>query len=175
MGEDASLSLQLNAERQYINQMRIEILRSLKQMPGIQFVGGLSDNTYTRTVAPDLILPAKMSDRRNYMRMVHRSDICIGSMGLHESIGWKTGEYVAASKAIVNEKLHYQVPGDYQKGVHYLEFETADQCVRAVRELINDPQKVYEMKCANRDYYEKYLRPDVLVKNSLDIVNRMIK
>lgn len=35
---------------------------------------------------------------------MHDTDICIGSMGLHKSIGWKTGEHIAASKAIINEK-----------------------------------------------------------------------
>lgn len=171
--EDISLTPNLNAERRYINNMRIEILRCLKSMPEIHFVGGLSDNPYTRTVAPDLILPEKLVDRRTYLKMVHNSDICIGSMGLHESIGWKTGEYVAASKAIVNEKLHYQLPGNYQEGTHYLGFDTAEQCVRAVKELINNPHKLYKMKCANYEYYLHFLKPDILVENTLDIADRI--
>lgn len=42
--------------------------------------------------------------------MVKESDICITTTGLHRSIGWKFAEYIAASKAIVTEKLNYS-PG----------------------------------------------------------------
>jgi hypothetical protein len=162
----------LNEERRYINQMRIDVVRKLKNMPEIRFVGGLLNNGTSQALAPDLVMPAKMVDRRNYLRLMHKSDICIGTMGLHESIGWKTGEYVAAAKAIVNEKFHYTVPGDFAPEKNYLEFETAEQCIAAVESLIASPEKVYEMKCRNREYYLNYLRPDVLIRNTLDIADR---
>lgn len=171
-GEDNSVSEVLNEERRYINQMRIDVVRKLKNMPEIRFVGGLLNNGTSQALAPDLVMPAKMVDRRNYLRLMHKSDICIGTMGLHESIGWKTGEYVAAAKAIVNEKFHYTVPGDFAPEKNYLEFETAEQCIAAVESLIASPEKVYEMKCRNREYYLNYLRPDVLIRNTLDIVDR---
>ena len=171
-GEDNSVSEVLNEERRYINQMRIDVVRKLKNMPEIRFVGGLLNNGTSQALAPDLVMPAKMVDRRNYLRLMHKSDICIGTMGLHESIGWKTGEYVAAAKAIVNEKFHYTVPGDFVPEKNYLEFETAEQCIAAVESLIASPEKVYEMKCRNREYYLNYLRPDVLIRNTLDIADR---
>lgn len=51
---------------------------------------------------------------------MRRSDICIGSTGLWDSIGWKTGEYVAAARAVVNERFVYEVPGGFREGVNYL-------------------------------------------------------
>ncbi len=104
------------------------------------------------------------------MALLHQCDICIGTMGLHESIGWKTGEYVAAAKAIVNERFHYQVTGDFAEGVNYLPFETAQECIAAVQQLVEDPRKLYEMKRANEAYYRRWLKPEVLVKNTLDLV-----
>ena len=101
-------------------------------------------------------------------------DICIGSMGLHESIGWKTGEYVAAAKAIVNERFRYRVTGNFAEGKNYLPFTDADQCVAAVRQLAESPEARYKMQKANEDYYRNSLRPDALVKNSLDTVNRIL-
>ena len=96
-------------------------------------------------------------------------------MGLFESIGWKTGEYVAAAKAIVNERFHYTVTGDYREGEHYLPFETAEDCLAAVEQLVRDPEKLYAMKRVNEVYYRNYLRPDVLVKNSLEQIDRALE
>ena len=166
--EDPKLPPDLLKERREINQMRIEIIRRLRAMEGkIHFVGGLPDTDLAQNMAPDLIMPASLTDRRNYLKCLRESDICIGTMGLFESIGWKTGEYVAAAKAIVNERLHYSVPGDFRNGIHYLEFESAQQCVDAVQLLVEDTEKRTEMKKANQEYYQKYLRPDVMIENSL--------
>ena len=164
-----------NRERTYINQMRIDIIRALRERYGDSFIGGLNDNALSRTWAPDLIVPAEYTERKRYLKLVHSCDICIGSMGLFESIGGKTGEYVAAAKAIVNERLHYQVTGNFEEGVHYLSFETVEECLAAVQKLVDDPALRLSMKQANAEYYRNYLRPDVLVKNTLELVDRAIE
>lgn len=164
-----------NRERTYINQMRIDIIRALRERYGDSFIGGLNDNALSRAWAPDLIVPAEYTERKRYLKLVHSCDICIGSMGLFESIGGKTGEYVAAAKAIVNERLHYQVTGNFEEGVHYLSFETVEECLTAVQKLVDDPALRLSMKQANAEYYRNYLRPDVLVKNTLEVVDRAIE
>ena len=172
---DQSLAEQLNEERQYINKMRINIIRALKEMQGIEFIGGISDNSFSRRTAPDLIMPEKMTNRKGYIKLLHTADICIGTMGLHESIGWKTGEYVAAAKAIVNEAFHYQIPGEFHEGKNYLAFTNETECIEGVRRLIADPDRLYRMRLANREYYDKYLRPDCLIGNTLEIVGLSMK
>lgn len=104
------------------------------------------------------------------MKTLHQSDICIGTMGLHKSIGWKTAEYVAASKGIVNETLHYEVPGNFLEGKNYLAFITNEECMTGVSKLVDDPDLLFQMKVNNRQYYENYLRPDMLIKQVLKIV-----
>ena len=163
-----------NAERTYINQMRIDIIRALQQRYPNTFVGGLNNCELSRTWAPDLIMPKKYTERRQYLKLMHSSDICIGSMGLFESIGGKTGEYVAAAKAIVNERLHYTVTGDFEEGKNYLSFETVEQCLDAVQKLVENPQLRVNMMRANAAYYQNYLRPDVLVKNTLDLIDKKL-
>ena len=174
-GEDQSLPEWLNEERRYINQMRINIIRALKEMQGVEFIGGISNNSFSRKTAPDLLMPEKMTNRKSYIKLLHTADICIGTMGLHESIGWKTGEYVAAAKAIVNEALHYQVPGEFHEGKNYLAFTNETECIEGVRRLLADPNKLYRMKLANQAYYDKYLRPDSLIENTLEIVDLSMK
>ena len=173
--QEPGFSDEENAERTYINNMRIEIIRALREKYGDMFVGGLNDNALSRAWAPDLIMPKQYTERRKYLQLLHNSDICIGSMGLFESIGWKTGEYVAAAKAIVNEKMHFSVTGDFEEGKNYLSFQTAQECLDAVQTLVEDPQRLYDMKLANQRYYQKYLRPDMLVKNTLEVADRRIE
>lgn len=157
-----------------LDRMRIEIVRMLKSHPGIDFVGGITDSPLARRIASDIIVSRDITERRNYLKLMHECDICIATTGLHDSIGWKTGEYVASAKAIVSEKLCYQVPGDFKEGKNYLEFSTAAECLEAVVSLIADPQKMLLMKQANSVYYRTYLRPDVLVRNTLKKIDKML-
>lgn len=166
--EETELSAAVNAERRLINESRIEIIRTLKERYGDAFVGGLNDLPISRRLAPELIMPSGYTERRKYLKLLHSCDICIGTMGLHESIGWKTAEYVAAAKAIVNEDLHYSVTGDFEEGKNYLSFTTAQECIDAVQTLVEDPEKLYAMKLANEVYYRDFLKPEVLVKNALE-------
>ena len=68
----------------------------------------------------------------------------------------------------------YSVPGDFREGVNYLSFRTAQECVEAVARLVESPELLQSMKRANAAYYQQYLRPDVLVKNTLEIVDKTI-
>lgn len=167
---EPGLSVALQEERKVINKTRIDIIRSLKQRYGDLFIGGLNNTPLSQEMAPDLIMPYRYTNRKSYIALLHSCDICIGSMGLHESIGWKTGEYVAAAKAIVNETFHYSVPGDFLPGKNYLEYNTAEECIEAVQKLVDHPQMLLNMKIANEEYYQKHLKPDSLIANTLKIV-----
>ena len=165
---EPGLDPQSRQERREINAMRMTIAHALRERFGHNFIGGLTDTPLARKLAPELVLPKKATARKAYIERMHSADICIGTMGLYESIGWKTAEYVAAAKAIVNERLRYEVPGDFREGVNYLAFTTAGECIDAVEALVRDPERLYAMKKANAQYYQKFLKPDVLVKNTLD-------
>lgn len=151
----------------HLNQIRIDIIREMRKEYGDYFYGGLLKSDFAKKLCPELVIPYKMTLRPNYLTMMKQSDICIGSVGLHDSIGWKTGEYVAASRAIVNERFRYEVPGDFTVGKNYFDFDTVDECMMHVDYLYNNPDAVYQMKCSNEEYYKNYLRPDRQVYNAL--------
>ncbi len=172
--EEPQLSQEDNAERRAINESRIHIIRTLRERYGDRFFGGLNDLPLARSLAPELIVPKQYTERMHYLNLLHSCDICIGTMGLYESIGWKTGEYVAAAKAIVNETFRYQVPGNFLPGQNYLPFETAQECIDAVDCLVSDPDLLFSMKQANENYYRCYLKPEVLVRNTLEVVDSQL-
>lgn len=154
-------------ERKKINADRIHLIRTLKERYADAFFGGIQDSTFARSQCPDLILPKKLVRKRAYLARMKRSDICIGSMGLHRSIGWKTGEYVAAARAIVAERFAYQVPGDFLENRNYIPYDTPEECLDAVEALFRDPEAIYRMKQANQEYYRRSLQPEVQILNAL--------
>lgn len=156
-------------ERVQINEMRVQCVRRLRKEFGRSFMGGLIPNEYAKKNFPDcLVENERMTLFGNYIRLLRKYPIAVATTGLHNSIGWKFGEYVAFSRAIVSERLHYEAPG-LKSGKHYLEFNTPDECVDSVAKLFSDKSLRDEMMEANHLYYEKYLRPDQLVWNALSI------
>lgn len=162
-------------ERKKINEERIALIRALRERYGSNIVAGLNDSPLSRELAPDLIVSDKYTKRKNYLKLMKASDICIASTGLHGSIGWKTAEYVAASKAIVSEPFNYEVTGNFVSGENYLEFSGIKECLDALDALSSSPEKLYEMKLKNHEYYKRYLAPVELVKRSLETVDSPIK
>lgn len=158
-----------------LNNIRIQIIRRLREMLGNHFIGGLVDTPLSREQAPDLIVDKTYTLKGNYTRLMHQSDICIGSEGLHHSIGWKVGEYVAASKAIIAERFYYELPGDWKEGYNYLAFRTVDECISHVIYLLENPSEIVQMQKRNYDYYQNYLKPDKMLQNAFRVVDGGIK
>jgi len=156
-------------QREQINQMRAECVRSLRAEFGKRFLGGLSHNDYTRKHFPDcLISDPRLTEFKNYIELMKQFPIGIATTGLHNSIGWKFAEYVAFSKAIVSEKLKYFVP-ELKEGCNYLAFDCADQCVEQTVSLMESKNFREEMMRNNHAHYLNYGRPDVMVWRALNL------
>ena len=149
--------------------MRAACIRALKEQFGDQFVGGLYPSREAKQDFPDLVLTNEEIYKYRYLQTVKNSQICIATRGLNGSIGWKLTEYVAAAKAIVSESLLYQVPGEFLPGKNYLEFSSPEECVRNVQRLMDEPELRYSLMKNNFDYYHAYVRPDVLVWNTIQL------
>lgn len=157
-----------NEERVYINNTRIKCLEKCKKEFGDIFTGGLSADSYSLSRYSNLVIKNKELTRRDkYLKLMHSHDICIATTGLHESIGWKFGEYVAASRAIVSEKLNYELPGDFSIEKNYLDFKNVDQCIDNIYTLLKDHKARYEMMKNNYKYYQDYVKPNKLILNTI--------
>ncbi len=159
----------MHPERLRMNDARVKIIQQAKEKYGTDFTGGLYDTQYAREFAPaDIILDNKQATKKGYLKKMQSYDICIGSEGLHGSIGWKTAEYVCSSKAIVLERPKYLVPG-FEEGKHYLGFSNVDECMQQLEYLCKNTDKIVEMQKNNQEYYNNYLRPDAQILRTLEI------
>ena len=152
---------------QEINRERISLVRKLKEDYPEHFTGGIQYSPLAKKLCPELIVNYRETQRTNYLKKLHRSDICIGTTGLHDSIGWKTAEYVAAGKAILCEPLRYEVPGNFEQNRNYLTFSGAEECMKQLGRLLAHPDLIRQLQQNNRQYYEEYLRPDRQMERAL--------
>ena len=151
-----------------INEMRMLLVRKLRAAFPEQFIGGIQDSPFAQTQCPDLILSEHSTWKRIYLHRMKHSEICIASIGLHQSSGWKIAEYLAAGRAIVSEPLCYEVPGPFQAGENYLTYTSADGCIEQIRTLLAHPEQILQMGQRNRAYYDEWLRPDQIVTKALE-------
>jgi len=155
-------------QREAINEMRAGCIRKLRQEHGPHFLGGFSPSAYARRYFPDCVVADPRQTRKlAFIRAIRQASICVTTMGLHRANGARLGEYVAGARAIVTERLNFAVPGHFEAGANYLDFTTPDECVAATVALRDDPARRQAMMARNQEYYRAYLRPDVLIWNTL--------
>ncbi len=156
------------ASRKEMNEGRIRYLRRCKEEFKYDFIGGLVEDEYTKSIAPDLVLSKKLTTKKSFLSLIKSSNICIATEGLHQSIGWKFAEFVSHSRGIVTEKLKYQLPGEFVANENYLPFSNEDQLVDAIKILKDDPTRLKCMMLRNNAYYHAHVRPDMVVLNTLN-------
>jgi hypothetical protein len=158
-----------------INETRAECIAKLREKFKEALLSGFIHTPYAQKKYKNLLLDDnRLSEKLNYLNLLKTFSICIATTGLHGSVGWKMGEYIAHSKAIVSEKFTVVVPGDFSEGQNYLSFANPKEAINQVQFLIERPDIRIMMMKRNFDYYCKFLHPEALMLNSLNtVLNRM--
>ena len=157
-------------ERMTINETRAQCIELLRKEFKDDFCGGFAHTNYALKNYQNVLLPDKnLSSKKNYIRLLKSYPICIATSGLHGSIGWKMGEYIAFSKAILSERLNYKVPGQLISGRNYIEFYTPEDCVEKAKQLFLDRKLRNKLMTNNANYYQSHLRPDSLVMDTINV------
>ena len=158
-----------------INNTRVELIKYCQSAFGERFIGGLFADQFSNKCHPELIAPSHVTKKSNFMSLVKTTPICVATTGLHNSIGWKFGEYVAASRAIISEPLNYSLPGDFKVDANYLEFKTVSEFKDKIEQLDGNPALINNMMHNNYLYYHSYVQPEMMVANALiyTLTNRL--
>ena len=162
------MSAEKQEHRLYLAHSRARLVRNLRKALGERFVGGLMHTEFARREYPDCLADSpRATQRSRYIRTLRQADIGIATTGLHDSIGWKFAEYLAHSKAVVSEALHY-FPGSHLKeGTHYLA-ATEDELTETVLGLCESPKKIMRMQANNFNYYGAHLAPHTIALNVIE-------
>jgi len=142
------------------NKFRINTCRIIKENFTNYKVGLYPDN-YAIENAPDILLKKGETSRKNYLRELANSSICIADDGLKDSPGWKIGEYTFYDKAIVTTPLK-SVIKDFHEGVNYVQTNDRNDFAsipRLIKDLLKD-EKYLTLALNNKKWKEKYLNPE---------------
>lgn len=151
-----------------LNNIRIESVLALTAEFGERFVGGIQNNNYAQRHAKGLIAKGT-TGRKAYFELINSAAVVVTTNGISDSIGWKMGEFIAASKAIVCEPLKHSVPGVFLEEKNYLTFLTAQECTSQCSRLMDSHSLRGALSESNYAYYHRYLRPDMLMLNSFEV------
>ena len=164
---DESKSESSREHRKQINIMRVQCIEACRKKYGKMFTGGLIMDAYASKHHKELAIPDHFTKKGNYIASVKDHTICIATTGLHDSIGWKLAEYVAASRVVVTEPLKFSLPGNFNKGENYFEFETPEQLISQIDFLQSNPGQVLQTMKNNYYYYNNFVKPERLILNTL--------
>lgn len=157
------------AERHRINDDRIACVRACRQEFGPRFTGGIQDTPFARrTASTALLLRSSESRKRQFLGKVRDHQVCVATSGLHGSNGWRMGEYVAAGRAVVSETPRFEVAG-LRPNVDFKVFDSPETLVTEVQALLDDPDLLQQSMFRTSRHYDEFLRPDALVRRSLQI------
>lgn len=147
-------------ERQVMNKERIELQYSLKKNFGDEFRGGIQSESFTENLSKEMLLSKDEYHKSNYLDILKNSSIGIVNQGLEDSIGWKLGEYISHSLAVITTPIDkFKLLGPLKEEEHYLTFRSPEECIEKTYRLFMNDHFRLEMQRANRAYYEHWLHP----------------
>lgn len=149
---------------------RIKYVKALRKVYADKVIAGVSSDLFSQKICPELIVDSSLTERHKYLAEIKKNYVCITSEGLHQSIGWKFAEFVAAGKAIITEPLAYETVGGLEKNRNYLIYNDTESLLASCERLMNNADAVHEMERQNEEYYNNHLRPDKVILDSLNTV-----
>lgn len=150
-----------------INAQRTSLVKALRAEFGDRFVGGLVATPLAREKHPELVC-ARDTSRSAYLAEMHRCSIGVYTDGLHHSLAWKLGEYLASSLAIVAPPFRNEFAEPFRAGVNFHPFTSNDECLERCTRLLENESERRAMQLANRDYYFAHGRPPAQIARCLE-------
>lgn len=159
-------------EREKMNWERIEINKGLKAQFGNLFDGGIERDSLSEEVCPELLLSDKVYHKENYLKQLKKSSVGIITEGLEQSIGWKLGEYVAHSLAILSYPIDkFQLLGDFRNEKNYLAYTDQKELITKINFLQNNDDLRMDIQHNNYSYYREFLEPSAKLQKILKLVD----
>ncbi|MDB0040619.1 hypothetical protein N9E81_00390 [Algibacter sp.] len=150
------------------NEFRIKTCEMIKQNFKNALTGILED-TYSRKVAKSLLVDKKMTKKSNYLSLLKKSDIGIADDGLFDTPGWKIGEYILASKAIITTPINVFID-NFKENINYVKTNDRNSYyeIPDLIEALISNKKYMDLKRNNKIWYESYMEPANYISNILN-------
>lgn len=141
-----------------INEERAQIIRALRRRFADRFVGGFIPTPYARMRYPDC-LSRENHSRADYIRLMTSCRICLYTRGLRDSPAYKLGEYLAASRCIVSQRLQTVLPSPLRDGHEVLYGDDVEGLLEQCESLLSHEDRQERLSSNARRYYAREVEP----------------
>ena len=164
------------------NLYRGEFLKSC-QYAGMHIEGGLyylkddpdvlaemPDYPFYEEVYKDFIYDKRLS-MDDYIKKTKESILVFNTPSVCGCHGWKLGEYLCMGKAIISSPLLREMPGEgliHGKNIHIV--NSPEEIYDAVVKINSDEHYRKQLEEGAREYYEKWVAPEVVIQRLLEKV-----
>lgn len=149
-----------------LNTRRANFIRACKQLPEVDFEGGLVSQGKERSseaLFSDCL--AEAVSMKKWMENTKRSTLVFNTPAFWDCHGWKLGEYLAMGKCIASTALSNDLPVPLEHGVnvHFVE-NTLEDMKAAVAYMVNHPDYAAKLGQGAREYWEQYGTPEASLR-----------
>lgn len=118
----------------------------------------------------------KRLSMNQYISATKKSFVVFNTPSVCSCHGWKLAEYLCMGKAIISTPLSREMPGEglvHGKSVHFV--STKEEIKDAILKIRSDAEYRHQLEKGARDYYEKYLSPEVVAKRIVDRIDKVTR
>lgn len=153
--------------RRQQNEFRIASCRIIKKNFKNSEVGLFPDKLAV-TKAPDILVDAKKTSRKEYFRLLRQCNIGIADDGLKDTPGWKIGEYLLFGKSVVTTPLNVSIE-NFHEHTNYEKVSTRNSFAEVPEkiEFLLSGKRYLEMGKNNLEWSDEYLHPKNFIKRIL--------
>jgi len=160
--------LEEKERRKIQNEFRIEACKIIKSNFKNASVG-IFDSKLAQEICPDLIFPNKIISKKEYLKKLSLSSICIADDGLKDTPGWKIGEYTLFGKSIISTPLNVLIE-EFVENENYLKLSSRNsshELPDKIEQLLSN-NNYLKMKECNIIWSEKFLNPVSYIKRIIE-------
>tara|TARA_B110000003_G_scaffold275939_1_gene320098 strand:- start:1637 stop:2767 length:1131 start_codon:yes stop_codon:yes gene_type:complete len=159
-----------NKDVQEINLQRYLFVKRLKDTLSDEiFLGGLVANKLALKRYPSYITKLP-NNRKLFYNAIKEAGIVIYTRGLEKSPGWTLPEYLSLGKAILAEKHENIFSEPLVDGKDLIYFEDINDCMKKLKDLINDQEKINILSKNAKTYFETNLIPKINMKRVIKVM-----
>ena len=151
------------------NDFRVNFMEAIRQVPGLIFEGGFVPRADGQTLGYDAYIGPDFEPLEVYRRKIGRSFVVFNTPAVKKCHGWKLPEFLAWGKAIISTPPVRMFPEPLEDGVHWLLTDgTVDHMVACIQRLQDEPELYDSLQINARDYFDRCLRPDVVMRRIIE-------
>jgi glycosyltransferase involved in cell wall biosynthesis len=151
------------------NDYRVNFMEAVHRAGGFKFEGGFAPRADGQHLGYDRYMGPAFESLENYRQKIGKSFVVFNTPAVKQSHGWKLPEFMAWGKAIISTPPVRMFPEPLVDGVHWLITDgSVDDIEAKIRMLQANPELHAQLEINARAYFDKYLRPDIVMRRIIE-------